>query len=190
MDFDSFIQRAQSLAKKLIASEEPDEIKYLQEIESMLRNVSELSEISFEHAEIKKSGNGWCWSTVADAMPIYGIKLNLLAGGFLLPHDHDGYIGLVYVLSGQVKVTTYTQISKGDNPTFKKVKESILTSGDCSYVTLESANVHEIHDLSGGSAVLDLLTIFHGNGESREIELIDIGDDGNLYQGSFTGAKP
>ena len=190
MDFNTFIKETQCLAKKLINSEEPDEIKYLQEVEAMLRTVTELTEFDLEDAEVKKRGNGWFWSTVANAMPIYGIKLNLLKGGFLSPHDHDGYIGLVYVLKGRVRIITYSQISKGANLTFKKIEDNILTPGDCSYVLMESENVHEIHDVSGGSEVLDLLTIFHGNGESKEIALKEIPNKDRLYQGTFTGAKP
>lgn len=78
------------------------------------------------------------------------------------------------MLKSRVRIITYSQISKGDNLTFKKIEDNILTSGDCSYVLLESENVHEIHDVSGRSEVLDLLTIFHGNGESKEIDSTEI----------------
>ena len=59
MDFNAFIKEIQCLAKKLINSAEPDEIKYLKEVESMLRTVTDLTEFDLENTEVKKRGNGW-----------------------------------------------------------------------------------------------------------------------------------
>jgi hypothetical protein len=154
----------------------------------MLRSVKGIPKVEPEKSIIKKGGEGWNWSTAIDSMPIYGIQLNMKAGSSLPAHDHRGYIGLVHVLDGQVKVVSYSQEpAANDNLQLSKVSEKILNPGDSSFVPLHSANIHTIQDVAGGSTLLDLLTIFSGDGDSYEIKINK--QLGEHYQASFTGSK-
>ncbi len=141
-------------------------------------------------AHIKKGGDGWNWSTVVDAMPIYGIQINLNAGSALPVHDHRGYIGLVYVMDGSVSIDSYcSDSSSNDDLVLTQVGSRTLISGESAFVTLESQNIHTIRDVAGGSTILDILTIFRGNGESYEIEIDDSPVGENVYHGVYTGRE-
>ena len=188
MDFESFVKQATILAQGLINSPAPNDIEYLNNLDEMLKRVIDIPKTNPKNSTIKKGGDGWNWSTVVDSMPIYGIQLNMTAGSSLPAHDHRGYIGLVHVLDGQVKDTSYDQESAvSDDLVLSKISEKILNPGESTFVPLKSANIHTIQDVAGGSTLLDLLTIFSGNGDSYEIEIKN--QLGDHYQASFTGSK-
>ncbi|OUS27384.1 hypothetical protein A9Q99_15420 [Gammaproteobacteria bacterium 45_16_T64] len=190
MKFKSFIAESTRLARELVNESDPNDIQYLNRLRVLLGQVEDIPKFNSENAIIKKGGKGWNWCTVADSMPLYGIQLNIASGGSLPTHDHRGYIGLGYVLDGQVKVTTYSKASVVDGELLlTKISESILSPGEFGIVPLKSANIHTIQDIAGGSTLLDLLTIFNGDGDSYEIKINDKKNYEGLYPASFTGNK-
>ncbi|GFO25780.1 2-aminoethanethiol dioxygenase [Plakobranchus ocellatus] len=100
------------------------------------------------------------------------------AGGFLPLHDHPGMFGLLKVISGSVKLTSYTQTDTRPLPqcspqrpvdlpknilTVKKNIDTIVTeSDDCCCLSPLEKNFHKIEALTDVAAFLDILAPPYG----------------------------
>ncbi|PCJ17256.1 MAG: hypothetical protein COB04_09065 [Gammaproteobacteria bacterium] len=190
MKFDSFVSHAGELAEQLINSSAPDDIAYLQKLQASLRTVVDIPKQRAESDTLKNGGASWTWSTVVDAMPLYGIQLNLTAGAALPTHDHRGYIGLVLVLEGQLLVKSYNLESIDENELLlSDAGEQILSPGESIGVPLKSANIHTLQDVGGGSRIFDMFTFLDGNGagDSHEIDITEEKNADGLIMASYTG---
>lgn len=82
--------------------------------------------------------------------------------GYTMPlHDHPGMLGLLKVISGKLKIQSYTRISPSDSndllviPDEPKILDSQSAS---SYLDEQQSNFHEITALDEPAAFFDVLS--------------------------------
>lgn len=188
MTFEEFLTGAQSLGKKLKRSRAPNEIEYLHALAETIPNITNIPSVDMEN-----ESSGWLWTLLDYKAPVGSVRMEFKKNGLLPIHDHRGYISLLYVVRGEVKVSHYSSnnISETRNSFgLEKEKEEILKEGEFSFATSES-NIHSIEDLGAGSVLLDVSTFLRGRGDSFEINIIPSPNEDNehTYQASWSGIK-
>ncbi|EEB14276.1 conserved hypothetical protein [Pediculus humanus corporis] len=126
--------------------------------------------------------------TSLDYIPVYEdysitVGVFLLKQGTKLPiHDHPNMHGIIKVLQGKLKITSYSVIdiessingiysSMYYNHPLKVIKhpEVILTNeNECCMLTPTEKNIHEVECIEGPAAFLDILSPPYEDGSSEE----------------------
>lgn len=189
MDFDKFHTEAQALGRRLKRSSAPDELGYLSSLAKMVDELKSIPRVKMENQEL-----GWQWTLLGYKSPVGSVRMKLRKFGKLPLHDHRGYISLLYVVSGEVKITHYSSDNispKRKSFELREISTTCVKKGEFSFSTTAS-NLHSVEDLGSGSVLLDISTFLKGRGDSFGINIEPITTNrksSNLYTGSWSGIK-
>lgn len=188
MDFDKFLTEAQALGRRLKRASAPDELGYLNSLAEMVEELKSIPRVRMENEESE-----WQWTLLGYKSPVGSVRMKLKKFGKLPLHDHRGYISLLHVVSGEVKITHYSSDNispKRKSFELKEISMTCVKKGEFSFSTTES-NLHSVEDLGSGSVLLDVSTFLKGRGDSYGINIEPIANRkrSNLYTGSWSGIK-
>ncbi len=187
MNFEEFLTEAQVLGRKLKRSKKPDEMTYLKTLAEMITHVKSVPRVKMEN-----QSDGWLWTLLDYKAPVGSVRMKLKKHGALPVHDHRGYISLLYVVSGEVKISHFSSKNiSAKRKSFELIEtnEEILTKGEFSFATTES-NIHSVQDRGPGSVLLDISTFLTGRGESYGIDIEALPNTKKrAYQGTWSGIK-
>lgn len=95
---------------------------------------------------------------------LYFVRMR--AGAAMPPHDHVGHVGLLRILSGEVRVRTFREVEGSRTPAGVELElrdDAILRPGETTRVHRD-LGVHEIAAIRDAS-FLDVMTVTVGRGE-------------------------
>ena len=168
MVFDEFLLEAQKLGRKLKRSENPDELAYLNILAEKITQLKSIPRVKMEN-----QCDDWLWTLLDYKAPVGSVRMKLKKNGKLPVHDHRGYISLLYVVSGEVRVSHYSShnlTAQKNAFELEKVRETNIKKGEFSFATTYS-NIHSVDDLGSGSVLLDVSTFLRGRGDSYVINI-------------------
>ena len=188
MNFEEFLSETQILGKKLKSAKERDELAYLNTLAERIKNLKSIPRVKMENQAPE-----WMWTLLDYKAPVGSVRMKLKKNGKLPVHDHRGYISLLYVVSGEVKITHYSSDNitpKSKSFELKKDEETYISKGEFSFSTTEN-NIHAVEDLGEGSVLLDVSTFLKGRGESYEINIEPVSKRKNnkIFTGTWSGVR-
>lgn len=182
MDLESLIASLRPVARRLVASDRPDEEHYLQIAIEHLSRVSELETNRFVPAHRP----GWELDLQAYVPPLLLYQIRMAPNSVIDLHDHRHHNGVLCVREGSARVRSFDLVQPDGEAKWDPVAgqlpsldeefmiqekgESILKPGQTAGLTRSRENIHQIEAGPAGCLLHDLFTNFRMNAQSFEIK--------------------
>lgn len=114
-----------------------------------------------------ESGNRyWLWQRLMKSVNINGGILSINSNQLVQLHDHPGATGIVRIISGEIEVWQFDEVSSGkirkdknaekaNSVELVKVVHRVLKTGDLAVLTPEQGNIHALRAVSKQCRMLD-----------------------------------
>ena len=180
LTIDQLIGRARPEAKRLIASETPDEPSYLAAVSSLLSRYQ--PDEPWAMRDVGESG--WSMNTAAWMPPIVLFDIHMRPGSTIHLHDHRHYNGVQLCTEGSVRCRNFDivqpdgvrlDIAGGEVPgdedfLIRQNSDATLGPGQMSTLSRDRDNIHHIEAGPDGCKLVDLFTYFRREARSYELD--------------------
>ena len=184
-------------AKRMIASDRPNESAYLAAVSSLLARYK--PEEPWSMRDIGESG--WGMNRAAWIPPVVVFDIHMRPGAKIHLHDHRHYNGVLMCTEGSVRCRNFDivqpdgqqlDIAAGEVPTdsdflIRQNKDSTLERGQLSTLSRDRDNIHHVEAGPDGCKLADLFTYFRR--EARSYELVwdeqPLTNRGDVYRVSW-----
>lgn len=180
LTIDELVARLRPEARRLIASDRPDEAAYLAAVSSLLARYK--PDEPWAMRDVGESG--WSMNTAAWMPPVVVFDIHMRPGSKIHLHDHRHYNGVLLCTEGSVRCRNFDivqpdgqrlDIAAGEVPTgedflIRQNKDSTLTRGQLSTLSRDRDNIHHIEAGPDGCKLSDLFTYFRREARSYELE--------------------
>jgi len=171
------------MAAALVAQRNPNELPYLDEVESLLQ----LLEITLEPLGTPT----YDLETLAAKGPVEIVELEMAPNAVIPLHDHRDYTGALLGVHGSAKVVSYTLAEKQDDgPGFLLHKDADVEMGVGATGTL-GLTLRNFHILTAGpegARFVDVFTFFPGTGYSyfAQLEPEPVDAENDIWRAHWT----
>ena len=167
-------------ARRMIASDQPDEAAYLAAVSSLLARYE-----PEEPWSMREPGDGrWNMNTVARVPPVIVFEIRMRPGSKIDLHDHRHYNGVLLCREGSVRCRNFDivqpdggplDIASGEVPTsedflIRENRDAVLVRGSRSALSRDRDNIHLVEAGPDGCVLSDLFTHFRPEARSYGIE--------------------
>jgi hypothetical protein len=182
IELETLIANLRPEARRLIASENPDEEKYIQLAISELRKVTKLETNRF----MPSSKGGYETDFQAYVPPVLLYQIRMSPNSVIDLHDHRHHNGALSVREGSVRVRSFDifqededkkwDVAAGKVPAMEEEfliqekGELALKQGQAAGLTRTRENIHQIEAGPDGCLLYDLFTNFKLNAQSFAIK--------------------
>lgn len=182
IELETLIARLRPEARRLIASDKPDEEKYLEMAVKELVKVSKLETYRF----MPSSKGGWETDFQAFVPPVLLYQIRMSPNSVIDLHDHRHHNGALSVREGSARVRSFDIFQEGEGKKWdvaagkvpameeefliQEKGESLLKQGQAVGLTRIRDNIHQIEAGPDGCLMYDLFTNFKKNAQSFEIK--------------------
>jgi hypothetical protein len=182
IELETLIANLRPEARRLIASESPDEEKYIQMAIAELTKVTKLETYRF----MPSRKGGWETDFQAFVPPVLLYQIRMSPNSVIDLHDHRHHNGALSVREGSARVRSFDifqeenekkwDIAAGRVPAMEEEfliqekGESLLKQGQAVGLTRTRDNIHQIEAGPDGCLMYDLFTNFKMNAQSFEIK--------------------
>jgi hypothetical protein len=171
-DLERLISQLRPAARQLIASQSPDEEKYIELAIQELQKVTELD--TFRYVP---GGTGWEMDFQAFVPPILLYQIRMQPNSRIELHDHRHHNGALTVREGDIRVRSFDIFQADNEPRWDvaagnvpAIGEEFLKSGQAAGLTRVRENIHQIEAGPGGCLMYDLFTNFKPLAQSFSIQ--------------------
>ena len=182
IELETLIARLRPEARRLIASDKPDEEKYLEMAVKELVKVSKLETYRF----MPSRKGGWETDFQAFVPPVLLYQIRMSPNSVIDLHDHRHHNGALSVREGSARVRSFDIFQEDSNKKWdvaagkvpameeefliQEKGESLLKEGQAVGLTRTRDNIHQIEAGPDGCLMYDLFTNFKMNAQSFEIK--------------------
>jgi hypothetical protein len=182
IELETLIANLRPEARRLIASEKPDEEKYIQLAISELTKVNKLETNRF----MPSGKGGWETDFQAYVPPVLLYQIRMSPNSVINLHDHRHHNGALSVREGSIRVRSFDIFQEGEDKKWdvaagkvpameeefliQEKGESLLKVGQAVGLTRTRDNIHQIEAGPDGCLMYDLFTNFKMNAQSFEIK--------------------
>jgi PCO_ADO len=182
IELETLIATLRPEARRLIASEKPDEEKYVQMAIKELSKVNKLDTYRF----MPSRKGGWETDFQAFVPPVLLYQIRMSPNSVIDLHDHRHHNGALSVREGTVRVRSFDifqeeqnakwDVAAGNVPgvgeefLIQEKSELSLKVGQAAGLTRTRENIHQIEAGPNGCLLYDLFTNFKMNAQSFEIQ--------------------
>lgn len=181
MTIEQLLSQLRPEAKRMIASEQPDELSYLEAVSKLLARYE--PEEPWAMRDIGDSG--WRMNTAARMPPIVVFDIHMRPGSKIHLHDHRHYNGVLQCHEGSVRCRNFDIVQpdghrldiaagevppRGEDFLIRQNKDSTLTRGQLSTLSRDRDNIHHIEAGPEGCKLADLFTYFRREARSYSLE--------------------
>jgi hypothetical protein len=182
IELETLIARLRPEARRLIASDKPDEEKYLEMAVKELVKVSKLETYRF----MPSRKGGWETDFQAFVPPVLLYQIRMSPNSVIDLHDHRHHNGALSVREGSIRVRSFDIFQEGEDKKWdvaagkvpameeefliQEKGESVLKQGQAVGLTRTRDNIHQIEAGPDGCLMYDLFTNFKMNAQSFEIK--------------------
>lgn len=182
IELENLIATLRPEARRLIASEKPDEEKYVQMAIKELSKVNKLDTYRF----MPSRKGGWETDFQAFVPPVLLYQIRMSPNSVIDLHDHRHHNGALSVREGTVRVRSFDIHQEEPNPKWdvatgnlpalgeefmiQEKNERSLKVGQAAGLTRTRENIHQIEAGPDGCLLYDLFTNFKTNAQSFEIQ--------------------
>lgn len=182
IELETLIATLRPEARRLIASEKPDEEKYVQMAIKELSRVNKLDTFRF----MPNKKGGWETDFQAFVPPVLLYQIRMSPNSVIDLHDHRHHNGALSVREGTVRVRSFDifqeeqnakwDVAAGNVPAvgeeflIQEKSELSLKTGQAAGLTRTRENIHQIEAGPDGCLLYDLFTNFKMNAQSFEIQ--------------------
>ena len=182
IELETLIARIRPEARRMIASENPDEEKYLEMAVKELVKVSKLETYRF----MPSRKGGWETDFQAFVPPVLLYQIRMSPNSVIDLHDHRHHNGALSVREGSARVRSFDIFQEDSNKKWdvaagkvpameeefliQEKGESLLKEGQAVGLTRTRDNIHQIEAGPDGCLMYDLFTNFKMNAQSFEIK--------------------
>ena len=182
IELETLIARLRPEARRMIASENPDEEKYLEMAVKELVKVSKLETYRF----MPSRKGGWETDFQAFVPPVLLYQIRMSPNSVIDLHDHRHHNGALSVREGSARVRSFDIFQEDSNKKWdvaagkvpameeefliQEKGESLLKEGQAVGLTRTRDNIHQIEAGPDGCLMYDLFTNFKMNAQSFEIK--------------------
>ena len=182
IELETLIARLRPEARRLIASDKPDEEKYLEMAVKELVKVSRLETYRF----MPSRKGGWETDFQAFVPPVLLYQIRMSPNSVIDLHDHRHHNGALSVREGSARVRSFDIFQEDSNKKWdvaagkvpameeefliQEKGESLLKEGQAVGLTRTRDNIHQIEAGPDGCLMYDLFTNFKMNAQSFEIK--------------------
>lgn len=182
IELETLIALLRPEARRLIASDKPDEEKYLEMAVKELLKVSKLETYRF----MPSKKGGWETDFQAFVPPVLLYQIRMSPNSVIDLHDHRHHNGALSVREGSIRVRNFDifqedsdkkwDIAAGKVPAMEEEfliqekGERMLKEGQAVGLTRTRDNIHQIEAGPDGCLMYDLFTNFKMNAQSFEIK--------------------
>lgn len=182
IELETLIATLRPEARRLIASEKPDEEKYVQMAIKELSRVNKLDTYRF----MPNKKGGWETDFQAFVPPVLLYQIRMSPNSVIDLHDHRHHNGALSVREGTVRVRSFDifqeeqnakwDVAAGNVPAvgeeflIQEKSELSLKTGQAAGLTRTRENIHQIEAGPDGCLLYDLFTNFKMNAQSFEIQ--------------------
>ncbi|GEM_PF-1027332 len=181
IELETLIARVRPEARRLIASEKPDEEKY---IEIAIRELIKVNKLETYRFMPSRNG-GWETDFQAFVPPVLLYQIRMSPNSVIELHDHRHHNGALSVREGGASVRSFDihthegeakwDVAAGEVPAIEEeflIQEKgalVLKQGQATGLTRTRENIHQIEAGPDGCLLYDLFTNFKMNAQSFEI---------------------
>ena len=182
IELETLIAQLRPEARRMIASENPDEEKYLEMAVKELVKVSKLETYRF----MPSRKGGWETDFQAFVPPVLLYQIRMSPNSVIDLHDHRHHNGALSVREGSARVRSFDIFQEDSNKKWdvaagkvpameeefliQEKGESLLKEGQAVGLTRTRDNIHQIEAGPDGCLMYDLFTNFKMNAQSFEIK--------------------
>ena len=139
-----------------------------------------------ETGEVTMYGDLVTLSTLARSESTVVMAATFEPGGRLHPHDHEGFVGAMKILSGDFLVQTFeiaagSRRPDGDPTRLRPVDTLSLSAGDVVTITPDDGHVHQVTAGPDGGAFVDAYFMTQNPGSCRFFEATSEPDDEGAF---------
>lgn len=179
LTIEQLLARVRPEARRMIASDRPDETAYLAAVSSLLARYQ-----PEEPWSVREPDDGrWSMNTVARVPPVIVFEIRMRPGAKIDLHDHRHYNGVLVCREGSVRCRNFDivqpdgrelDIAAGEVPTggdflIRQNRDAILTRGLRSKLSRDRDNIHHVEAGPEGCVLSDLFTHFRPEARSYSI---------------------
>lgn len=194
LSIDQLVARVRPDARRMIASDRPDEAAYLSAVSALLARYK--PEEPWEMRDVGDSGysiNGTAWMP-----PVVVFDIHMRPGAKIHLHDHRHYNGVLLCTEGAVRCRNFDivqsdgkrlDIAAGEVPTgedflIRQNKDATIGRGQMSTLSRDQDNIHHIEAGPDGCKLVDLFTYFRREARSYTLDWDDqpLSKGGDLYK--------
>ncbi len=195
---DQLVAQLRPEAKRMIASDQPDEAAYLAAVSSLLARYK--PDEPWAMRDVGESG--WSMNTAARMPPLVVFDIHMRPGSKIHLHDHRHYNGVLLCAEGSVRCRNFDIVqpdgkrldiatgevpSEGEDFLIRQNKDATLERGQLSTLSRDRDNIHHIEAGPDGCKLADLFTHFRREARSYRLEWDDqpMSKGGDLYKVSW-----
>ncbi|MFG0326024.1 MAG: hypothetical protein ACF8SC_01980 [Phycisphaerales bacterium JB037] len=192
LTIDQLVAQLRPEARRMIASDRPDEAAYLSAVSALLARYK--PDEPWAMRDVGESG--WSMNTAAWMPPVVVFDIHMQPGSKIHLHDHRHYNGVLLCTEGSVRCRNFDivqsdgerlDIAAGEVPTgedflIRQNKDTTLDRGQLSTLSRDRDNIHHIEAGPDGCKLADLFTYFRREARSYELDW----DEQPLERGSNT----
>lgn len=199
LSLDELVTLARAEAGKVVASDAPDEERYVAAIGSLLARCGPPPDPRFGW---RYNANDWAMDTMCYFPPIVLFQMRLKPGAVIELHDHRHYNGVLLLSEGSARVRNFDivqpdgvvlDIAGGEVPPsgeeflIRSTNAQALRPGDLSTLTRDRDNIHHVVAGDEGCTLVDFFTHFRAQARSYELVWDDkpISPRSDLYKVSW-----
>ena len=179
LTIEQLLARVRPEARRMIASDRPDEAAYLAAVSSLLARYQPEAPWSMREP---REGR-WSMNTVARVPPVIVFEIHMRPGSKIDLHDHRHYNGVLVCREGSVRCRNFDivqpdgrtlDVAAGEVPTgedflIRQNRDAILTRGRRSTLSRDRDNIHAVEAGPEGCVLSDLFTHFRPEARSYSI---------------------
>ena len=197
LTIEQLLARVRPEARRMIASDQPDEAAYLAAVSSLLARYQ-----PEEPWSMREPGEGrWSMNSVARIPPVIVFEIHMRPGSKIDLHDHRHYNGVLLCREGSVRCRNFDivqpdgrrlDIAAGEVPTgedflIRQNRDAVLVRGRRSTLSRDRDNIHHVEAGPDGCVLSDLFTHFRPDARSYGIEWDEtpVSRGGDLYKVSW-----
>lgn len=180
LTIDQLVAQLRPEAKRLIASDHPDEAAYLAAVSSLLTRYT--PDEPWAMRDVGESG--WSMNTAAWMPPVVVFDIHMRPGSKIHLHDHRHYNGVLLCTYGAVRCRNFDivqpdgqrldiaagEVPAGEDFLIRQNKDSTLERGQLSTLSRDRDNIHHIEAGPDGCKLADLFTYFRREARSYELD--------------------
>jgi hypothetical protein len=181
IELETLIAKMRPEARRLIATEKPDEEKY---IELAIKELSRVTKL--ETNRFMPGHEGWEMDFQAYVPPVLLYQIRMSPNSIIKIHDHRHHNGALSLREGTARVRSFDIYTNEENSKWdvaagvvpaleeefliQEKNELTLKQGQAAGLTRTRENIHQIEAGPEGCLLYDLFTNFKSNAQSFEIQ--------------------
>ncbi|MEM8885654.1 MAG: hypothetical protein AAGD14_16435 [Planctomycetota bacterium] len=180
LTIDQLVAQLRPQAKRMIASDQPDETSYLAAVSALLARYE-----PEEPWSMRKPGpSGYAMNTAAWMPPLVVFDIHMRPGAKIHLHDHRHYNGALLCTEGSIRCRNFDivqpdgkplDIAGGEVPTgedflIRQNKDTTLARGQLSTLSRDRDNIHHVEAGPDGCKLADVFTYFRRDARSYGLE--------------------